>query len=53
VTDLAEDDLGELTLEAAEGFGGGLVFGSFALVVRLAGSRVHGLDTSGHVQRVI
>src|SRR3954451_22868307 len=51
--ELAVDDFGELALEAAEGFGGRLVFGAFALVVRLAGAGMHGLDACGHMQGVI
>jgi hypothetical protein len=52
-SELAVDDFGELAFEAAAGFGGRLVFGLFAPVVRLAGPGVHGLDAGGHVQRVI
>jgi hypothetical protein len=50
---LAVDDLCELSLEAAKRFGRCLVLGSFALVVGLAGSGVHGLNTGGYLQRVV
>ena len=53
VAEVAVDDLGELSLEAAEGFCGGLVFGPFALVVGASGPGVHGLDAGGHVERVV
>jgi hypothetical protein len=53
VVEVAVDDLGELAFEAAEGFGGGLLFGSFALVVGAAGSGVHGLHAGGDVQGVV
>src|SRR5215216_4859077 len=53
VVEVAVDDFGELSLEAAQCFGGGLVFGLFAQVVRAAGSGVHGLDARGQVQGVV
>ena len=53
VAEVAVDDFGELALEAAQGFGGGLVLGLFALVVGAAGSGVHGLDAGGQVQGVV
>src|SRR5215218_9589294 len=39
VVEVAVDDFGELSLEAAQCFGGGLVFGLFAQVVRAARCR--------------
>jgi hypothetical protein len=53
VSEVAVDDLGELALEAAQGFGGGLVLGLLACVVRAAGAGVHGLDAGGEVQGVV
>src|SRR3954470_24198225 len=50
-SELAVDDFGELAFEAAEGFGGCLVFGLFALVVRLAGPGVHGVWTRAAICR--
>src|SRR5215212_9935099 len=50
---VAVDDLGELALEAAQGFGGGLMLGLLALVVGAAGAGVHGLDAGGQVQGVV
>ena len=49
----AIENLRQLALETAEGLTRRLVLGEFALVVVSAGPRMHRLDTSGEVQRVV
>ena len=49
----AIDDLRQLALETPESLARRLVLGEFALVVVSAGPRMHRLDTSGEVQRVV
>jgi hypothetical protein len=51
--ELAIDDLRELALEAAQRLARGLVLGELAIEVVSSGSRVHRLDPSCEMQRVV